>query len=135
MTINQFGENPYQPGMRQDTFIPDQLIAGPFQLVTGTVQLAAGKVYPRGAVMGQVTASGLYTLSVKTATDGSEVPCAIMVDTVDATDAQKGGGVYLAGEFNAHRLIMDATWTAETLQPLLRNKSLFLHGCVPAPGV
>lgn len=133
--INQYGENPYQPGMRQDTFIPDQLIAGPFQLVTSAVQLAAGKVYPRGMVMGCVTATGLYTTCVKTATDGSEIPCAIMVDTVDATDGQKNGGVYLTGEFNAHRIVMDGTWTAQTLKPLLRNKSLFLHDSVQAPGV
>lgn len=133
--INQYGENPYQPGMRQDTFIPDQLIAGQFQPITDTVQCLAGKVYPRGMVMGQVTASGLYTTCIKTATDGSEKPCAIMVDTVDATDGQKRGGVYLTGEFNAHRLIMDASWTADTLKPLLRDKSIFLHDCVQAPGV
>ncbi|MGG5964792.1 head decoration protein [Salmonella enterica] len=133
--INQYGENPYQPGMRQDTFIPDQLIAGPFQLVTTAIQCVAGKVYPRGMVMGMVAATGLYTTCVKTAADGSETPCAIMVDTVDATDGQKGGGAYLTGEFNAHRIIMDDTWTAETLKPLLRDKSIFLHNCVQAPGV
>lgn len=44
-----------------------------------TVNEAAIKTYDVGTVLGKVTATGKYKISVKTAVDGSEVPAAIVV--------------------------------------------------------
>lgn len=130
MTVNQIGNNPWRPGMVQDVYIPDQLVSGPLQLVTDTVTITGGKAYKRGTVLGVVTASGGYQLSVKTATDGSEVPSAILVDDVDATAGDVQGGVYLMGEFNGHRIIIDNSWTVETVAQALRPSSIFIRDVV-----
>ncbi|HDT0812527.1 TPA: head decoration protein [Enterobacter ludwigii] len=130
MTVNQIGNNPWRPGMVQDVYVPDQLVSGPLQLVTDTKTITGGKAYKRGTVLGVVTASGGYQLSVKTATDGSEVPSAILVDDVDATAGDVQGGVYLMGEFNGHRIIIDNSWTVETVAQALRPSSIFIRDVV-----
>ncbi|ELZ5051236.1 MAG: head decoration protein [Escherichia coli] len=130
MTVNQIGNNPWRPGIVQDVYVPDQLVSGPLQLVTDTVKITGGKAYKRGTVLGVVTASGGYQLSVKTATDGSEVPSAILVDDVDATAGDVLGGVYLMGEFNGHRIIIDNSWTVETVAQALRPSSIFIRDVV-----
>ncbi len=137
MVINQYGENPCTPGVEQDVFTPDQLIAGPLQRVTATVTFAQGAAakYKRGTVVGKITASGKYTLCVATAADGSQVPIAITVDDIDATVADVTGGVYLMGEFNQNRMTFDPTWTIATLLPALRPLAIFLKDSVQAPTV
>lgn len=130
MTANQIGNNPWRPGVTQDVFVPDQLVSGPLQLVTDTVTITGGKVYKRGTVLGVVTASGGYQICVKTATDGSEVPSAILVDDVDATAGDVQSGVYLMGEFNGHRIIIDSSWTVATVKPALRPLSIFIRDVV-----
>ncbi len=130
MTVNQIGNNPWRPGIVQDVYVPDQLVSGPLQLVTDTVKITGGKAYKRGTVLGVVTASGGYQLSVKTATDGSEVPSAILVDDVDTTAGDVLGGVYLMGEFNGHRIIIDNSWTVETVAQALRPSSIFIRDVV-----
>lgn len=133
MPVNQFGQNTWGPMFRQDTFIPDQLIAGPLQLVTETVIIAAGAKYVRGTVLGLVEASGEYTLSVKTASDGSQNPSAILVDNVDASSGEVRAGVYLMGEFNIHRITADASWQPAALRTEMRKYSLFLKDVDTAP--
>lgn len=124
--MSQTGQNPFVPGVIQDTFIPDQLVSGPLQLVTDTVSLSAG-VLLRGTVLGQITATKAYIKSVKAATDGSQVPCAILVDNADATTGAVQVGVYLMGEFNQHRVIFDDSWTLADLAVALRPYSIFLR--------
>ena len=134
-TLNEYGQNAWGPMYRQDTFIPDQLIAGPLQLVTDTVTILTGDTatYKRGTVLGRITASGKYTLSLSTAEDGSEDPVAILVDDVDATAADVTAGVYLMGEFNATRITHDDSWTLADLKAALRPHSIFLKDVVEAP--
>ncbi|MDE9558187.1 head decoration protein, partial [Xenorhabdus bovienii] len=80
--------------------MPDQLVAGQLQPVTDTVAIAKSGKLQRGAVLGQITASREYVLSKKEAKDGSQIPSAILVDDVDATENSVMGGVYLMGQFN-----------------------------------
>ena len=70
LTVTSVGNNPQTPGVNAEVYIPDQLIAGNMKLVTDTVTLGAGTL-ARGAVLGKITASGNYVLSVATANDGS----------------------------------------------------------------
>ncbi len=135
MTINQYGENAWQPSTRQDTFIPDQLVAGQLQLVTDTVTILAGEaaIYKRGTVLGVVTASGKYTLSVNTAADGSQFPAAILVDDVDASATDVTAGVYLMGEFNQNRITFDPSWTLASVKSALRPYGIFLRDSLQAP--
>lgn len=114
------------PASQQVVFVPDQLIAGNLKLVTSTVTFAAGNTLVRGQVVGQVTASGDYIPSVATATDGSQVPCGIVVDAVDASAAAAQGAIYEMGEFNANYMTFDASWTLPALSRALRQFSIFV---------
>ncbi|RYM47642.1 head decoration protein [Serratia proteamaculans] len=135
MNVNQVGQNAWVPGVQHDTFIPDQLLSGPLQVVSDTVTILAGAEapYKRGTVLGVVTSSGKYTLSVATATDGSEVPQAILADDVNATVADTLAGVYLMAEINQNRITFDPSWTLATLKPALRPYGIFLRDSVQAP--
>ncbi|ENC9788859.1 head decoration protein [Klebsiella pneumoniae] len=130
--MDQFGQNAFAPGMESALFVPDQLIAGTLQLVTDT-GIITGGTYKRGTVLGVVTASGKYKLSVKTATDGSEKPAAILVDDVDASTTDQNGGLYLMGEFNQNRIIFDNSWAVPALKTALRPLAIFLKDSTQAP--
>ncbi|HHY0811073.1 TPA: head decoration protein [Klebsiella pneumoniae] len=130
--MDQYGQNPFAPGMESALFVPDQLIAGTLQLVTDT-GIITGGTYKRGTVLGVVTASGKYKLSVKTATDGSEKPAAILIDDVDASTTDQNGGLYLMGEFNQNRIIFDNSWAVPALKTALRPLAIFLKDSTQAP--
>ncbi|MCU8822780.1 head decoration protein [Klebsiella quasipneumoniae] len=130
--MDQFGQNQFAPGMGSSLFLPDQLIAGTLQLVTDT-GIITGGTYKRGTVLGMVSASGKYKLSVKTATDGSETPVAILVDNVDAATADQNGGLYLMGEFNQNHIIFDNSWAIPALKTALRPLAIFLKDSTQAP--
>lgn len=120
---NSYG---FYPGARSTTFVPDQLIAGNLKLVTATVTFAAGNTFVRGQVVGCVSASGAYAPCLKTATDGSQIPCGIVVDTVDASAAAQTGSIYQMGEFNSNYMTYDASWTLDALTQALRQWSIFI---------
>ena len=61
--------------------------------------LLAGTNYPLGAVLGVVSASGKYTLSPATGTDGSEVAAAVLLEAVDASAADVTGLVLVVRDF------------------------------------
>ncbi len=130
--MEQISQNPFQPGVRQSVFNPDQLISGPLQVVTDTVMIAKAGLLKRGTILGKVTASREYVLCKKSAEDGSKKPCAILVDDVDTTDEGVLGGVYLMGEFNHHRTLFDDSWTIPELADELRQFSIFLRDSVQA---
>lgn len=62
-----------------------------------TVTLLIGMPYPMGSVLSRITASGSYTLSPDTGTDGSEVAAAVLLYAVDATLADAVGIVVARG--------------------------------------
>lgn len=78
--INQYGENTWSPGIRQDTFIPDQLIAGNLNLVTDTVDIAEGNLYVRGTVLGLQTQKTATATATATNT-GNGVVSGLVVGT------------------------------------------------------
>ncbi|EML9904652.1 head decoration protein [Morganella morganii] len=130
--MEQFSQNPFRPGVTHSVFNPDQLISGPLQVVTDTGIIAKAGILKRGTILGMVTASGEYVISKKDATDGSEIPCAILVDDVDTTTDAVSGGLYLMGEFNQNRIIFDGTWTTAGLKAAMRPFSIFLRDSVQA---
>lgn len=130
--MEQFSQNPFQPGVSHSVFNPDQLISGPLQVVTDTGIIAKAGILKRGTILGKVKASGEYAPSKKDAVDGSEIPCAILVDDVNTTEDGVSGGVYLMGEFNQNRIIFDGAWTPAELKDALRPFSIFLRDSVQA---
>ncbi|WP_338572003.1 head decoration protein [Pseudomonas canadensis] len=68
---------------------------------------------------------GTYVECDRTASDGSQVPVAILVDDADATAGPVTAGAYVAGEFNATQLIYNPTWSLPALVSAMRPYSLF----------
>jgi hypothetical protein len=93
--------------------------------ITETVTLLTGSTYKRGDVLGEVTASGKYTLSDSTAVDGSEVAKRILHDTtVDATTGDVIGVVYKMGRFTFSALTLGAGHTLATIKDDLYSQNI-----------
>ena len=110
----------------QGVFTPENLIAGEFPRIMRIATITGGQALPQGAVLGQITATGAYVLSTATATDGSEVPVAILAQPIDATlDVE--GHLFLTGEFNAHALTLGSGHTLASVTESFRTRSLFIR--------
>jgi hypothetical protein len=122
-------DNPQVPSANSELYQPDQLIAGRFPIETdqGVVIQTGQGVLARGTVLGQITATGKYLKSVKTAVDGSQTPRGILADQVDTTAGDVNGAVYLTGEFNGNALVFDASWTLVTLKPAAAANDIFVR--------
>lgn len=103
-------------GKIDEAYTPEQVIIGAADVVTKAQTLLTGVVYAGLTVLGRVTATGKLRKAVNTAVDGSAVPCAILVEAVDATGGDVVAPVYLAGEFNLDALTWDATFSTDVLK-------------------
>lgn len=116
----------FEAGFQTDgTFSPDALIIGG-QVHARKVTISAGADLARGAVLGRITASGEYTLSIAAATDGSQVPVAILATAAAAASADAEALIYESGDFNAAALIFGAGHTAASTRATLRDGGIFL---------
>lgn len=110
-----------------NTYVPDALSAGDFPIVLEAVTIGANQVLARGAVLGQVTASGEYILSLSAATDGSESPVAILDADIDTTGGAANGIARLTGQVLGSRLTLGAGHTLAGVKAALRPLSLFVR--------
>ena len=79
-----------------------------------TVTLKSGTKYALGSVLGKITASGKYRLSpaaAVTGDEGAETAIAVLIETVDATAADKTGLVVARGPaiLSKAALVFDAS--------------------------
>lgn len=132
LPVTSVGGSPQFPGIYAETFIPDQLIAGHHPLVTDNVTVLAGQVFPRGAVLGRITASGKYVVALAAAADGSQNPAVVAVDNVDATAGDVNAGVYVAGGFNGAAMTLGTGITLAAAAAALRPLSIYVKGSVSA---
>jgi hypothetical protein len=79
LSVSNVGDNPQQPSIQADAFIPDQLIAGNLKLVTTNVTVKSGADdLVRGSVLGQITV-GATASAVAGANTGNGTMGAITV--------------------------------------------------------
>jgi hypothetical protein len=90
------------------------------------VTIKQGQVLTEATVLGKLTADSKYIKSLKAATDGSEVPDAILCAAVDATAEDVEAIVYIAGEFDQETLVLGAGHTLGSLDAIFRTKSIWL---------
>ena len=93
----------------------------------GTAFVAGDQVLIKVAV-----GNGQFVPSVPTATDGSQIPVAILADIVDPSGGAVNAGFYQTGEFNQNAITYDAGWTVASLTAFLRDVSIFLKTTVDA---
>ncbi len=104
----------------------DDLFAGTYPVVEEGGTLLTGTDYPRGAVLGLVTASSKYIICDTAAVDGSEDAVAILLDDVDATGGDKVGPLALSGEFQEDFLTLGGATTAADVKVALRALNIYL---------
>ena len=65
LTVNSIGDQPQQPGIYAETYIPDQLIAGNLKLVSMPITLSSGTLQ-RGSVLGLSAGAVISTANLTT---------------------------------------------------------------------
>lgn len=114
------------PDYRIETFDEPELCTWEFPEMDQPAVIAAGQVLRRGAVVGQVTATKQWVLSLAAANDGSQTPKGIMPFRVDATAEAKNAAVYVAGgRFINSSLILGAGHTLDTVHAAFDGKPVF----------
>lgn len=117
----------------EGTYAPDALIAGNAHLLVGrTVTIIAGQNLTRGAVLGKITASGKYNLSLSAAVDGSQTPDLVLAEDCDATAADTQALAYERGDFNANALTLGTAHTVASIRDGLRAKGITILPAVAA---
>lgn len=108
------------------TLTHDNLIGGTaVNMVTESIVLDTGNL-TRGALLGRITGTGKYILSLAAAEDGSEVPRAILAEDSNATSADKTTVAYLTGEFNTAAMTFGTGHTAASVKDGLRDLGIHL---------
>lgn len=116
-----------QASFGTETFSPDRLVAGdPGRLLARTITLISGQNLARGAVLGKITASGKYNLSLSAAIDGSETPDLILAEATDASAGDVVTIAYERGDFDENKVTLGASHTLASVREGLRAKGIHL---------
>lgn len=107
------------------TYTPDRLVAGnQVGLIARQITVISGQNLVRGAVLGKITASSKYNLSLSAAADGSQTPDLILAEDCDASGGDATALAYEAGVFNTNALTIGAAHTLASIQEGLRAKGI-----------
>jgi hypothetical protein len=116
----------------EGTYAPDLLVGGDHPIRTIGVIIASGQNLLRGALLGKVTATGKFILSLSAATDGSQNPVGILGEDVNATAGDVASFEYVAGDFNSRKVTFGTGHTVASVREVLHGRSIYLHDAVPA---
>ncbi len=100
-----------------------------FNIAAGSTPFVAGD----GFTVTITAPSNEYLACAAAATDGSQVPVGILVDSVDTTAGALQSGIYLEGEFDANCLYFGAGNNAATVRAALR--AVGIHIKFPVSGL
>lgn len=119
--------NPHFETIGEET--PFDLFAGEFPRASVDVIIAAGgeEELPAGAVLGRITASGKYILSLSAAADGSEVPRAILARAADPSNNDVTAPVYRTGDFNERALTFGTGHDADSVREGLSDLNIYVR--------
>ena len=99
-----------------------------FTITDGAVDFVAGDAF----IVTVVAGSGKYKLSAAAATDGSQRPIGILVNTTDASLADGKASLYRTGEFNEAALTFGAGHSVATVRAALEALQIYLRTVVAA---
>lgn len=110
-----------------NTLTHDKLIAGDqVGVVHRSITLISGQNLARGAVLGKITASGKYNLSLSAAGDGSQTPDLILAESTDASAGDVVTVAYEAGVFAESGITLGTAHTVASVKEGLRAKGIHL---------
>lgn len=127
----------FKPGMRDEGASSiDQLIAGGAVIRTRNVTFASGSEYLRGTLVALASGGEEPDAETYTAWAGGDIAegslLGIVLDDVDATEADAPGIIYIAADINANRVIVAEGGDLDAVRDRLHQQSIFLHDPVPA---
>jgi hypothetical protein len=94
-------DNIHATGFSSSTYTPEvNLYGGDEDHFERVVTLITGQNLVRGTLLGQITASGKYTLALSASSDGSQTPRAVLKHDCDATSADTECVVIEQGTIN-----------------------------------
>ncbi|MEM1345895.1 MAG: head decoration protein [Pseudomonadota bacterium] len=102
------------------TYDPNQITVGNYPRYGTAVTVGGGAALAAGAVLGRITATGVYVLSTDSAADGSQTPSAILGEAVDASGGDVQGLAYFSGVFDQALLTYGGAYTAATVSTAFR---------------
>lgn len=108
------------------TFVPDRLAVNLDQSFSRKGTLVSGQNLTRGALLGIITATGKFTLSLAAASDGSQVPDCILAEDANASAGDVDALVYQTGQFDANYVTFGTGQTVANTFETLRAKGLYL---------
>ncbi len=117
------------PSFASEDYNPDRLIGGDQKLITRDITLtdiSTTGALVRGTVLGMITASGKYGISLTASSDGSETPRAILVRDADPSGADVLASIYDEGEFNEDTLVYGTGHDADGVWEDLRAVGIHL---------
>ncbi len=97
-----------------------------FTITGGTTAFAVGDSF----LLSNSQSVGNFVLCVKTATDGSQTPAAILADSADATVGPTKIGAFFTGEFNENAVFYDGSWTLQDISAALTTRNLHLKNAI-----
>ncbi len=99
-----------------------------FTLNAGATAFAVGDSFTIAVPPG----SNAFQISNAAATDGSQIPAAILADDMDVSNGDLPGGIYVAGEFNGNALILGPGMTLSGVKSALRGRGIFVKNALSA---
>jgi hypothetical protein len=108
-------------------FDPTALFAGDKVPRHRVAPISGAAALKRGTLLGRITATDKYIPSVRTASDGSQNPVAVLAGDTDTTAADVNAPAYFEGEFAGEVMVIDASWTIAQVQAALRIALLPLY--------
>jgi len=94
----------------------------------GTPTIGDGGIITEAAVV----AGGVWKKCVGTATDGSDAPMGILLDTADPTSGNVNSGILLEGAVNGNALILDPTLNLLAVKQGLRLWNIYVKASLSA---
>ncbi len=113
--------------MATATASPNDLLVGDVPVVTRNITLISGQNLKRGAVLGNITASDKYTLSLSASSDGSQTPGLVLAADADASGGDMVVPAYASGAFDSTKLILGTGHTAATVEAAFRKEGAPLY--------
>lgn len=110
----------------ETNYAPDGLVIDGVPVVARPVTLLSGQNLARGALLGKVTATGKYNLSLAAAGDGSQTPDLILAEDCDASGGDKTALAYSRGDFDERHVTFGTGHTADSVREGLRGKGIVL---------
>lgn len=107
------------------TWAPKQLLADG-DYTTRKVTILSGQNLKAGAVIGKITASGKYILSLSAASDGSQTPDFVLGQDADASAGDVEALAFETGQFNASALTLGTAHTISSIREGLRVKGILI---------